>query len=217
MLLCSILSLVTPVPASPPSKISTHLRILQAAKKLFASRGYEHTSTSAIARQAGTSESQLMKHFGSKAGLLEAIFNEGWGHITEESRVATQNLGTPTEKLLAIAGCVLRSLEMDPDLKLLMLLEGRRIRREGPMVALTQGFLGFVGLIDSVLGEMRMRHLLRPELHPQAVRSALIGMLEGMMRDRYLGAQLGFPADFRPTQLQEMLGLVLASFTVRGV
>jgi AcrR family transcriptional regulator len=206
---------VTPAPASPPAKVSTHQRILQAAKKLFASRGYEHTSTSAIARQAGTSESQLMKHFGSKAGLLEAIFNDGWLQITEEARVASQDLRPPGEKLTAIAGCVLRHLESDPDLKLLVLLEGRRIRREGPVVALTEGFLGFVSLLDSVLNEMRAMHLLRPELHPQAVRSALMGMLEGMLRDRYLAAQLGFPADFQPVQLQEMLGLVLASFTVR--
>lgn len=157
-----------------------------------------------------------MKHFGSKAGLLEAIFNEGWGGMTEEARAASQNLSSPREKLLAIAGCVLRRLESDPELKLLMLLEGRRIRREGPVVALTEGFLSFVGLIDSVLVEMRAMHLLRPELSPQAVRSALMGMLEGMMRDRYLAEQVRFPADFQTGQLYEMLGLVLASFTVRG-
>jgi AcrR family transcriptional regulator len=156
-----------------------------------------------------------MKHFGSKVGLLEAIFAEGWIQITEEARASSLDLNSPAEKLLAIAGCVLRHLELDPELKLLMLLEGRRIRREGPVVALTDGFLGFIGLIDTVVGEMRAMHLLRPELHPQAVRSALMGMLEGMMRDRYLGAQLGFPADFQPAQLQEMLALVLAAFTVR--
>jgi TetR/AcrR family fatty acid metabolism transcriptional regulator len=206
---------MVPVPA-PPSKASTHQRILQASKKLFASRGYEHTSTSAIARQAGTSESQLMKHFGSKAGLLEAIFNEGWGGITEEARAASQDLTSPVEKLGAIAGCVLRRLESDQELKLLMLLEGRRIRREGPVVALTDGFLGFVGLIDSVVLEMRAMHLLRSDLNPQAVRSALMGMLEGMMRDRYLAEQLRFPADFQAVQLQEILGLVLGSFTVHG-
>lgn len=206
------------IPASGPqtAKVSTHQRILLAAKKLFASRGYEHTSTSAIARQAGTSESQLMKHFGSKAGLLEAIFNQGWNGITEAARASSQDLSSPVEKLAAISGTVLERLELDPELKLLMLLEGRRIRKEGLMVALTEGFLSFVGLIDGALEQMRAQNLLRPELNPQAVRSALIGMLEGIMRDRYLASQIGFPADFEQAQLQKMLGLVLASFTVRG-
>src|SRR4051812_34773053 len=53
-------------------------RILKTAKQLFAKQGYDHTSTVAIARAAGTSESQVMKHFGSKEGLLEEIFNAGW-------------------------------------------------------------------------------------------------------------------------------------------
>ena len=35
---------------------SSHDRILQAAKRLFAQQGYENTSTVAIARDAGTSE-----------------------------------------------------------------------------------------------------------------------------------------------------------------
>src|SRR5579871_5027094 len=126
------------VPRTSPEQAkapgSTHERIRRVAKTLFANRGYEHTSTSAIARQAGTSESQLMKHFGSKAGLLEAIFNEGWNGITEAARTSSQDLNSPVEKLAAISGSVLERLELDPELKLLMLLEGRRIRKEGLMV-----------------------------------------------------------------------------------
>ncbi len=206
------------MPASEPSKapkISTHQRILGAAKKLFANRGYEHTSTSAIAREAGTSESQLMKHFGSKAGLLEAIFVEGWAQITAEARASSENLTSPVEKLQVISGCVLAHLEKDADLKLLLLLEGRRVRKEGQSVALTEGFLGFVQLVDDVLTDMRTRNLLRPGLSPQAVRSALMGMLEGMLRDRYLAERLDFPADFGLDQLRTVLGLTLASFIVR--
>jgi AcrR family transcriptional regulator len=202
-------------PATPESgKITTHERILRVSKSLFANRGYEHTSTSAIARQAGTSESQLMKHFGNKAGLLEAIFVEGWTQITDDARVAIRDATSPLVKLQTISGCVLRSLERDPELKLLLLLEGRRIRKEGQMVALTQGFLGFVQLIDGVLYEMRDANILRPGLSPQAVRSALMGMLEGMLRDRFLADRLGFPADFNLQQLQEMLTCVLGSFIV---
>ncbi len=193
---------------------STHERILRVSKTLFANRGYEHTSTSAIARQAGTSESQLMKHFGSKAGLLEAIFVEGWTTITEQARLAIQGVTSPIEQLQVMAGCVLQFLERDPELKLLMLLEGRRIRREGQMVALTDGFLSFVRLADGVLEEMRATNMLRAEFSPQAVRSALMGMMEGMLRDRFLAERLGFPADFKLDQIQQTLGLTLRAFLV---
>jgi AcrR family transcriptional regulator len=202
----------SPEPAKVPGS-STHERILRVAKTLFANRGYEHTSTSAIARQAGTSESQLMKHFGSKAGLLEAIFIEGWTEITEEARRAVESETSPLAKLQAITRTVLQRLERDSELKLLLLLEGRRIRKEGQMVALTEGFMSFIRLVDDVLQDMSQKHILRPNLNLQAVRSALMGMLEGMLRDRFLAERLGFPAYYDLSQLQEILGLTLTSFS----
>lgn len=193
---------------------STHDRILGVAKTLFAKRGYEHASTSSIARQAGTSESQLMKHFGSKSGLLEAIFLESWKAITEQARMAIQSIPSPLEKVQVIAGTALTALERDPEMKQLLLLEARRVRKEGPMVALSEGFLEFVRLIDEVLSEMKATNQLRSTLSPQAVRSALIGMLEGMLRDRFLADHLGFPADYDLRQMSEMLTLALKSFTL---
>jgi len=188
---------------------------LRIGKTLFANRGYEHTSTSTIAREAGTSESQLMKHFGSKSGLLEAIFTEGWIQITEEARAAVANISSPGEKFQVISECVLGSLERDPEMKLLMLLEGRRIRKEGHMVALTEGFLGFVELVDGMFGEMQAAGLLRADISPRAIRSALMGMMEGMLRDRFLAERLGFPADFDMNQVREILGVAMAAFMVR--
>lgn len=198
--------------ATPGRQGSTRDRILRVSKNLFASRGYEHASTSSIARLAGTSESQLMKHFGSKAGLLEAIFIDGWSGITGEAQRASSAVSGPAEKLLTIAQVVFTSLERDPELKLLLLLEGRRIRREGQMVALTDGFMNFVRLVDGVLVEMSAANQLRPGLHPQAVRCALMGMLEGMLRDRFLSERLGYPANFDGKQLSVALGYALSSF-----
>jgi len=84
------------------SALSSHDRILLAAKRLFAESGYENTSTVAIARDAGTSESQLMKHFGSKQGLLVAIFDRGWASIGE--RIKAIPNGSPADRLLAVFG-----------------------------------------------------------------------------------------------------------------
>lgn len=192
------------------SRTGTRERILSVSKGLFAKRGYEHTSTSAIAREAGTSESQLMKHFGSKAGLLEAIFTESWSRITEQAKEATRDVPV-REKLGAVSALVVESLERDADLKLLMLLEGRRIRKEGQMVVLTEGFMNFVQLLDSILEDMKADGHLRPGLNPQAVRSALMGMLEGMMRDRFLAEKTGYPGGFEGPQIEVMLTITLAA------
>jgi len=90
-------------------------RLLNAGRKLFAENGYESTSTASIARLAGTSESQLIKHFGGKAGLLDAIFVGGW---TALSAWLKENLpeGTPpVERLRALPRLMFEGLGRDPE------------------------------------------------------------------------------------------------------
>ncbi len=199
---------------SPTFGASSRDRILQAAKSLFATKGYENTSTVAISRAAGSSESQLMKHFGSKEGLLEAIFDESWQRINRSVRQAIRELRSPSQKFSILGSLVMAALERDPELKLLMLLEGRRVRKEGRMVALSQGYLEFVRIIDDVLAEMREAGQLRADLNPEAVRSALMGMLEGLMRDQLLARRAGYPAHYSSKELMEIFGDVLESFSL---
>src|SRR5437588_10887643 len=169
-------------------ELPTAERVLIAAKALFAQNGFENTTTASIARMARTSESQIVKHYGSKEGLLEEIFEDGWRHISH-SFAAIEYLPTPSSKLQALVGSVLTKLEEDEQLKQLFLLEGRRIRKEGHMVLMTKGFLGLVNTADRLLKEMRDLGQLRSDLNIEGMRSALIGMMEGLLRDRMLSGR----------------------------
>jgi AcrR family transcriptional regulator len=48
-------------------------QILETALRLFANDGYNATSTSKIAKEAGVSEGLIFRHFENKKGLLNAI------------------------------------------------------------------------------------------------------------------------------------------------
>jgi len=197
------------------SRASPYDRLLQAAKSLFARKGYENASTAAIARLAGTSESQMMKYFGSKEGLLEAIFNQAWQQIAWNVRQAVQELASPREKLNALIERTLTAIEKDPNLKLLTLLEGRRMGKDGQMVLLHQGYLEFVRLAENALREMRNAGELRSDLHVEGLRSALMGALEGLLRDQLLAQRVGYPARYNSKELRKIFDEVLASFTAQ--
>jgi AcrR family transcriptional regulator len=92
---------------------SSRNRILVTAKTLFASLGYDNTSTAVIARNAGTSESQLMKHFGGKAGLLETIFTEGWNRINTQLEDCFKSIADLNGKLSCVPTVVLSNLDQD--------------------------------------------------------------------------------------------------------
>lgn len=198
------------------AELSSHDRILQSARSLFSQQGYENTTTSSIARMAGTSESQLIKHFGSKEGLLEAIFDQGWQRLGLGILQSLAPLSSPLEKLRALADLMITALEKDKDLRTLMLLEGRRIRKHGHMVVLTRGFLEVVGAVDAVLREMREAGQLRPDLNLEAVRSAFVGVFEGLLRDQLLSERASYPAGYSSTELRATFQAVLEGFLVRN-
>jgi AcrR family transcriptional regulator len=198
------------------TELSSHDRILKTARTMFASQGYENTTTSAIARAAGTSESQLIKHFGSKEGLLEAIFDRSWERMGAGVRRIMERPGTPLDRFKALTELMITGLESDRDLRSLMLLEGRRIRRHGHMVLLTRGFQQVVGVLDGLLHDMREAGQLRPELHLQAVRSALVGSFEGLLRDQLLAERSGYAAGYTGSELRTVFAALLSGVLAHG-
>jgi AcrR family transcriptional regulator len=58
--------------AGGPRSAATRRTILEAARRAFASRGYERTTIRAVAAEAGIDASMVMRYFGSKAGLFAA-------------------------------------------------------------------------------------------------------------------------------------------------
>lgn len=67
--------------SSPPSEAQTRSRILQAALRLFASQGFEGTTTRDLAQAAGVAEGTLFRHFANKKAILVEVATAGWVEI----------------------------------------------------------------------------------------------------------------------------------------
>lgn len=176
--------------------VSSRDRLRESAKALFAERGYEDTTTAAICRMAGSSQSQLIKHFTDKQGLLEAILEHAWEQMNPALRLATESITSPREKVRILIDMVLSFLENDRALRTLFLLEGRRFRGDGHVVVLVPGFVEFVKTLDGILKELAAQGELVPNIHLQAFRSGLIGAIEGLLRDHMLARTSRFPASY---------------------
>jgi AcrR family transcriptional regulator len=194
--------------AEKVSITSSRERILLAAKHLFARNGYENTSTVAIAREAGTSESQLMKHFGSKQGLLAAILDRGWSGIMQRVQALPSN-PAPAARLLAMLEAVVVEMENDQELKELMTLEARRVRKDGRDVPISRGYRQFTELFDALLSEMRERKQIRTDLHLEAVRSALLGMAETLMRDQVIARRSDLRAGYSFDEARRLMQVLV--------
>jgi AcrR family transcriptional regulator len=190
-------------------------RLLLSGRKLFSENGYESTSTASIARLAGTSESQLIKHFGGKAGLLDQIFSNGWTGLGAWFRERLAENSPPAERLKAIPRLTFEALAQDPELRELLLLEGRRIRKEGKTSVLTDGFKGLSDLVGATLEEMRAAGQIRHGLNVHAISAALIGLTEGALRDQLLTERAGRPEQFTVENVGSLTDALIGLISVQ--
>jgi AcrR family transcriptional regulator len=193
------------------STASSRDRLLSAAKRLFAAHGYEQTATSAIAREAGTSESQLMRYFGGKVGVLEALFDESWSDLNRRVARVAEGGGPYRERILAVADTLVVVLARDPELATLLLFEGRRLRGDEPRVRVPAGFLSFTNFVKTMIKQGQAAREFDPGLDPAAMTSALVGAAEAMVRDR-LQARGAGTRSFAEREVRRTLEAVLTGF-----
>lgn len=181
---------------------SSQERLLAAGKKLMATNGYERTSTSAIVREAGTSESQLMRYFGGKAGLLKAIFEEDWTPLNKDLQCLIDEKVDIFQALKAVLDIFIDALDRDPDTARLFLFEGRRLRGHRKEVTLSEGFVTFINIVQELIKRGQEQNEIDPTLSSVAVSAGIVGLAEGMIRDRLVLAELNGHFPFAEADLR---------------
>lgn len=77
---------------------ATRSALIGSARRLFAERGYDGVSAEEIVRAAGVTRGALYHHFGGKAELLDAVYDQLEREMTE--RIARVVLGSELESPL---------------------------------------------------------------------------------------------------------------------
>lgn len=72
----------------------TRSKILQAALRLFAKRGYDGTTTKDLAKSAGVAEGTLFRHFSNKKAILVEVATAGWVDILTDLLTELSEMGS---------------------------------------------------------------------------------------------------------------------------
>ncbi|HET7711278.1 MAG TPA: TetR/AcrR family transcriptional regulator [Thermoanaerobaculia bacterium] len=178
----------------PDSTHTSRGRLLAAGKMLFSRMGYEQTSTAAIAREAGSSESQLVRYFGGKSGLLEAIFNEAWSGLNDHLRTQIEEAEHGRDAILRVLKHFIEAFGQDHDIAFLFLFEGRRVR--GADIILSKGFHQFSDVLSALVRRGQEDGSFRKDVNEFVITSAMLGCAEGMIRDRMIAEREKRPHPF---------------------
>jgi TetR/AcrR family fatty acid metabolism transcriptional regulator len=116
-----------------PAQEEKRRRILEAAVRAFARKGYHACRVGEIASEAGVAYGLVYHYFTSKDEILETIFRDTWTQMLTAIQ-AVEEEGLPAaDQLRKVAAIVLRTWKRDPDLVRVLVREVTRsphIQRE---------------------------------------------------------------------------------------
>ena len=203
------------MPSVETHEPSSRERLIAAARTLFANHGYEQTSTAAIAKEAGTSESQLVRYFKNKAGLLESVFNESWEPLNKEIQRRVLEATNVREALTSVLECVIDTFSRDHEVAYVLLFEGRRIRGSSSEINLSTGFREFEKLLGTLIGRGKRDGTFALALNDRALGAALLGLAEAMIRERIIAERTNQPNPFTDQEIAAVFNAFMDGVSAR--
>jgi TetR/AcrR family transcriptional regulator, fatty acid metabolism regulator protein len=123
--------------------------ILDAAVRVFASKGYHTSRVGDIAEEAGIAHGLLYHYFASKEEVLETVFRENWSDLLETFARIEASGEPPLEQLGAIAKTLFRAWRDRPDLVRVMVREvARSPQLQGQVDEIGAGFKAIQRVIE---------------------------------------------------------------------
>ena len=122
-----------PVAVRSPAQEEKRRRILDAAVRAFARKGYHACRVGEIASEAGVAYGLVYHYFTSKDEILETIFRETWTQMLTAIEAVEEDGVPAAEQLRKVCAIVLRTWKHDPDLVRVLVREVTRsphIQRE---------------------------------------------------------------------------------------
>lgn len=179
------------------AEIETRERILKAALRLFAKRGFEATTTRDLAEAAGVAEGSLFRHFPTKKAILIEVATQGWVDLLTDLLTALSEMGS-YRAIAQVMRKRMLHLHENADIMRVCFMEAQfhpdlreRIQREviDKMTDVTEAFF-----------ETAMEQGVYRQMNPKTVARVFLGMfaVAGFSQDTILSPNAS------PSQMQEM-------------
>ena len=170
--------------ARQPGAEEKRRRILDAAVRVFARRGFHASRVGDIAEEAGVAHGLLYHYFSSKDEVLQTVFRENWAELLERFEQVEASDEPADEKLHGIVKILLRTWRNDPDLVTVMVREvGRSAQLASQVEVIGQGF----AVIERVIEQGQSQGVFRAELDPRLASWVVYGSLEEILTGWVMG------------------------------
>jgi TetR/AcrR family transcriptional regulator, fatty acid metabolism regulator protein len=183
-------------------------RILDAAVKVFAERGYFSSTVAEIARAAGVADGTIYLYFKSKDDLLLRLFDEKMTQLLAEAKAALAEERDAPARLKRFIQLHFSLVEKNPDLASVLVVELRQSAQFLKSADRQKLGAAYLDLIAQVVRDGQERGELDVSVSPGTAKRAIFGALDELA--------LGWLVSGRRTSLKKA-GNEVAEWLVRGL
>ncbi len=101
----------------------TRAKLIQAARKAFATKGYAASSMDDLTADAGLTRGALYHNFGDKKGLLQAVIDQIDGEMLTRMQAARERAGSTWQGFID-ESIAYMEMALEPEIQRIMLLDG---------------------------------------------------------------------------------------------
>ncbi|MGV1098298.1 TetR/AcrR family transcriptional regulator [Thiovibrio sp. JS02] len=158
-----------------------HSKILEAAIKVFARKGFFNARISDIATEAQVADGTIYLYFNNKYDILISLFEEEIGKIILEVKLLTEKESDPIKMLDIFALHHLKLMEEKKELAEVLQMELRQSNKFMKEYRNTK-FIEYVDVVSAIVHKGQETGLFRADVLPGVFKRAFFGALDETSR-----------------------------------
>lgn len=178
-------------------------KIIQAATRVFAEKGFYNAKVSDVAREAQVADGTIYLYFKNKDDLLISIFEESMDVFTATVLTQLGQTQNPVEKLARFIQLHLELVRKNQDTAQVLQVELRQSAKFMKEYAGTK-FKEYLSIISSILEEGKEKGVFRSSINPFIVKRALFGAIDEMALEWVLMKRKKYSTEAAAEQLCEL-------------
>lgn len=158
-----------------------YYRIIEAATRVFARKGFYHSKISEIAKEAGVADGTIYIYFDNKDDILICLFEEQMKTVLLNMNAQLDGIEDPSQKLTTFALTHLELIESNPDMAEIIQVE---LRQSGKFMKeyKNEGFLQYLDIIGTIIEDGQKMGLFKTNVIPGVTKRAFFGALDEVSR-----------------------------------
>lgn len=158
-----------------------YYRIIEAATKVFAKKGFYQSKISEIAKEAKVADGTIYIYFENKDDILISLFEEQMKGVIENMEVQISGIDDPARKLERFASTHLDLIEKNQDMAEIIQVE---LRQSGKFMKeyKNEKFIQYLNIIEDIISEGQEMGLFKRDVIPRVAKRAFFGALDEVSR-----------------------------------